>query len=86
MKEYIKKIIAESLKDEVNIDKEWERLFSSIEKKTISKMRTRRLFLQYMKYAVAILFGIGVSLSTFYLINQKEPSTVGMYKLIVALK
>ena len=51
MKEYIKNIIAESLKDEVDVDREWERLFSSIEKKTISKMKTRRLFLQYMKYA-----------------------------------
>lgn len=48
MKEYIKNIIAESLKDEVDVDREWERLFSSIEKKTISKMKTRRLFLQYM--------------------------------------
>lgn len=38
MKEYIKNIIAESLKDEVDVDREWERLFSSIEKKTISKM------------------------------------------------
>ena len=33
MKEYIKNIIAESLKDEVDVDREWERLFSSIEKK-----------------------------------------------------
>ena len=55
MKEYIKNIIAESLKDEVDVDREWERLFSSIEKKTISKMKTRRLFLQYMKYAAAVV-------------------------------
>lgn len=27
MKEYIKNIIAESLKDEVDVDREWERLF-----------------------------------------------------------
>lgn len=32
MKEYIKDIIEESLKDEVDVDREWERLFSSIEK------------------------------------------------------
>lgn len=44
MKEYIKDIIEESLKDEVDVDREWERLFSSIEKKTISKMKTRGLF------------------------------------------
>ena len=55
MKEYIKDIIEESLKDEVDVDREWERLFSSIEKKTISKMKTRRLFLQYMKYAAAVV-------------------------------
>jgi len=35
MKEYIKNIIAESLKDEVDVDREWERLFSSIEKMTL---------------------------------------------------
>ena len=77
MKEYIKNIIAESLKDEVDVDREWERLFSSIEKKTISKMKTRRLFLQYMKYAAAVVLGIGVSLSTLYLTNQENLSTVG---------
>ena len=70
MKEYIKNIIAESLKDEVDVDKEWERLFSSIEKKTISQMKTRRLFLQYMKYAAAVLFGISISLSTLYLTRE----------------
>ena len=43
MKEYIKNIIAESLKDEVDVDREWERLFSSIEKKTISKMKEASL-------------------------------------------
>ena len=55
MKEYIKNIIAESLKDEVDVDREWERLFSSIEKKTISKMKTRRLFLQYMNCFVRLV-------------------------------
>ena len=72
MKEYIKNIIAESLKDEVDVDREWERLFSSIEKKTITKMKTRRLFLQYMKYAAAVVLGIGISLSTLYLTNQEN--------------
>ena len=84
MKEYIKNIIAESLKDEVDVDREWERLFSSIEKKTISKMKTRRLFLQYMKYAAAVLLGIGISLSTLYLTNQENLSTVGNYKLVTS--
>lgn len=37
MKEYIKNIIAESLKDEVDVDREWERLLSSIEKKLFPK-------------------------------------------------
>lgn len=84
MKEYIKNIIAESLKDEVDVDREWERLFSSIEKKTISKMKTRGLFLQYMKYAAAVVLGIGVSLSTLYLTNQENLSTVGNYKLVTS--
>ena len=84
MKEYIKNIIAESLKDEVDVDREWERLFSSIEKKTISKMKTRRLLLQYMKYAAAVVLGIGVSLSTLYLTNQENLSTVGNYKLVTS--
>lgn len=84
MKEYIKNIIAESLKDEVDVDREWERLFSSIEKKTISKMKTRRLFLQYMKYAAAVVLGIGVSLSTLYLTNQENLSTVGNYELVTS--
>ena len=84
MKEYIKNIIAESLKDEVDVDREWERLFSSIEKKTISKRKTRRLFLQYMKYAAAVVLGIGVSLSTLYLTNQENLSTVGNYKLVTS--
>ena len=84
MKEYIKDIIEESLKDEVDVDREWERLFSSIEKKTISKMKTRGLFLQYMKYAAAVVLGIGVSLSTLYLTNQENLSTVGNYKLVTS--
>lgn len=84
MKEYIKNIIAESLKDEVDVDREWERLFSSIEKKTISKMKTRGLFLQYMKYAAAVVLGIGISLSTLYLTNQENLSTVGNYKLVTS--
>ena len=84
MKEYINNLIAESLKDEVDVDREWERLFSSIEKKTISKMKTRRLFLQYMKYAAAVLLGIGISLSTLYLTNQENLSTVGNYKLVTS--
>ena len=84
MKEYIKNIIAESLKDEVDVDREWERLFSSIEKKTISKMKTRGLFLQYMKYAAAVVLGIGISLSTLYLTNQESLSTVGNYKLVTS--
>ena len=84
MKEYIKNIIAESLNDEVDVDREWEGLVSSIEKKTISKMKTRGLFLQYMKYAAAVVLGIGISLSTLYLTNQENLSTVGNYKLVTS--
>lgn len=47
-------------------------------------MKTRRLFLQYMKYAAAVLLGIGISLSTLYLTNQENLSTVGNYKLVTS--
>ena len=47
-------------------------------------MKTRRLFLQYMKYAAAVVLGIGVSLSTLYLTNQENLSTVGNYKLVTS--
>ena len=39
-------------------------------------MKTRGLFLQYMKYAAAVVLGIGISLSTLYLTNQENLSTV----------
>ncbi|MDD2951621.1 MAG: DUF4974 domain-containing protein [Parabacteroides sp.] len=84
MKEYIKDIIEESLKDEVAVDKEWERLFSSIKEKDIPPMKTRRLFLQYMKYAAAVLLGIVVSLSTLYFTNKESSSIVGNYKLVTS--
>lgn len=84
MKKYIKDIIEECLKDEVEVNKEWERLFSSIEVKAIPKMKTRRQFLQYMKYAAAVLFGVGVSLSMSYLASQEDSSTVGSYKLVTS--
>ena len=85
MKEYIKNIIAESLKDEVDVDREWERfVFIHRRKKLLTKMKTRRLFLQYMKYAAAVVLGIGISLSTLYLTNQENLSTVGNYKLVTS--
>lgn len=84
MKEYIKDIIEESLKDEVEVDKEWERLFSSMKEQDIRRMKTRRLFLQYMKYAAAVLLGIGVSLSTLYLINPENSPILGNYKLVTS--
>lgn len=84
MKKYIKDIIEECLKDEVEVNKEWERLFSSIEEKDIPKMKTRRQFLQYMKYAAAVLLGVGVSLTMSYLANQEDSSIVGNYKLVTS--
>ena len=47
-------------------------------------MKTRGLFLQYMKYAAAVVLGIGISLSTLYLTNQENLSTVGNYKLVTS--
>ena len=37
-----------------------------------------------MKYAAAVVLGIGVSLSTLYLTNQENLSTVGNYKLVTS--
>lgn len=84
MKEYIKNIIEESLKEEVEVDKEWERLYSSImeKKRNVPKPGMRRLFLQCAKYAAAVLFGIGLSVSTLYLTHQKVSPTIGNYKLM----
>ena len=79
MKEYIKDIIEESLKDEVDVDREWERLFSSIEKKTISKMKTRGLFLQYLKYAAAVVLGIGVF--TINVVSYESRELIDSWKL-----
>lgn len=84
MKKYIKDIVEECLKDEVEVNKEWERLFSSITGKAIPEMKTRRQFLQYMRYAAAVLLGVGISLSMSYLANQESASTVGNYKLVTS--
>ena len=84
MKEYIKNIIAESLKDEVDVDREWERLFFIHREKNYFQNENKKLFLQYMKYAAAVVLGIGVSLSTLYLTNQENLSTVGNYKLVTS--
>lgn len=84
MKKYIKDIIEESLKDEVEVEKEWERLFSSIKGKDVPQMKTRRFLLQFMRYAAAVLLGVGISLSTLYFVNQENLSVVGNYKLVTS--
>lgn len=84
MKEYIKNIIEESLKEEVEVDKEWERLYSSIMEKerNVPKLVMRRVFLRCVKYAAAVLFGIGLTVSTLYLTRQEASPTIGNYKLM----
>lgn len=84
MKKYIKNIISECLEDEVNIDHEWTCLYSSImtwKKKDLLLIRNRRLFIQYLKYAVAVVLGVFLSISTYYIITSREQTVMGNYRL-----
>ena len=67
MKEYIKNIIAESLKDEVDVDREWERLFSSIEKNYYQNENKKAIPSVHKNMPLPWFWGIGILLSTLYL-------------------
>ena len=85
MKEYIKNIIEESLINEVDVDKEWERLLSSINTnkgKPSFFITQKKALHQIMRYVAAIFIGAGLSFATFYIINQKTPAIIGNYKLV----
>lgn len=85
MKKYINDIVEECLQDEVDVNKEWERLLSSIEGTAIiPEKRAKGRFLQYLKYAAAVLLGVVVSLSTVYLVNLEDAPIVRSYKLVTS--
>lgn len=84
MKKYINDILKECLIDEVDVNKEWERLFSTINGKAVFEKRARRQFLQYMRYVAAVLLGVVVSLSATFFINQEDAPKVRNYKLVTS--
>lgn len=86
MKEYIKNIVAESLGDEVNLDREWNRLVSGVVKqdRTSLVLQKKRLasVRQWMGYAAAMLIGLCLSSSLFLLADNKPVAQARSYKLV----
>lgn len=84
MKNYIKDIIEESLKDEVDVDREWDRLLPSISSRRTSGLGTgrKRVLLQTARYAAAILIGVIFSISAFYLMDKNKTQETGIYQLV----
>lgn len=83
MKNYIQNIVEESLKDEVDVDKEWKRLLPFLNNQKIPMRVTgRKRVLPWMvRYAAAFLFGILFSFSAFYLSDKKGMQEIGTYKI-----
>lgn len=84
MKIYIKDIIGESLKDEVDVDKEWDRLLPFISRRKTNRLGAgrKRVLLQTARYAAAILIGVIFSFSTFYLTDKNKTQEAGIYQLV----
>ncbi|WP_099464826.1 MULTISPECIES: FecR family protein [Parabacteroides] len=80
MKGYIKNIIGESLKEEVDINNEWSRLASSINR--LSGGSKKKVFLRLVSYAAAMFIGVVLSISAFYFVEKKPLAMVGTYKLV----
>lgn len=85
MKDPIKKIVEESLRDEVQVEKEWARLFSSL---PLSKPvcpavgNGRKRLWQFSGYAAAVLTGFVFALATFHFTNGKSRAETRTYKLV----
>ncbi|SEF70507.1 FecR family protein [Parabacteroides chinchillae] len=80
MKGYIKNMIGESLKEEVDINNEWSRLASSINR--LSGGSKKKVFLRLVSYAAAMFIGVVLSISAFYFVEKKPLAMVGTYKLV----
>lgn len=80
MKGYIKNIIGESLKEEVDINNEWSRLASSINR--LSGGSKKKVFLRLVSYAAAMFIGVVLSISALYFVEKKPLAMVGTYKLV----
>lgn len=85
MKKYVKHIMEESLQDEVDVDKEWSRLYRVIVKKqnlnSIAGMR-KRLYMQGIKYAAAVVLGGLLSAAVFYFPKEETPILSYSYKMV----
>ena len=80
MKGYIKNMIGESLKEEVDINNEWSRLAFSINR--LSGGSKKKVFLRLVSYAAAMFIGVVLSISAFYFVEKKPLAMVGTYKLV----
>lgn len=85
MAKCINKIIEESLQEEVNVDKEWERLYKVIlQKHSMHPVynKKRKFFLYSLKYAIAILIGFFLSATFFYLAYKEYYDLNSSYKIV----
>lgn len=85
MEEYINKILKESIKDQVDIDKEWDKLSAILLKENVQKTKNKKhLFLlsQSLKYIAAVFLGVILSFSVFYLMEKESGLVPSKYKLV----
>lgn len=81
MKKYIKNILEESLKDEVDVRDEWNRLLLNINKQEQAKPRIKNAYFKILTYVAAALIGFIVSVPIMK--NFRDSSeNVGLYQLI----
>lgn len=84
MKDYTKNIFTELIEEEVNIDKEWDRLHRSITGGNVYSIKSgkRIMLFQAFKYIAAMMLGVVASMATLYLVNRDEPTMLANYKLV----
>lgn len=84
MKDQYSKILKDGLKDEVDLEKEWARLSSTIKKDTPRENTPKRKFVSFslLRYAAAILLGV-LFASSIALWKKEAPAQVpaGKYTL-----
>lgn len=76
MNKQICKILEENLLDEVNVDKEWERLYDTILQESMAHSvlkRKRKLFPHFLKLVAAVLLGAFLA-TVFFQMNLKDHS------------
>ncbi len=85
MKDYTNRILKECIKDQVDVDKEWDRLSSILLEDNIQKTETKKQFLsiyQSLKYIAAVFLGVILSFSVFYLMEKESVMISSKYKLV----